>query len=91
MWRFQLSVGAASLAGLPPLNAYTTDTHLGVPLFGPAGLRPVAGFDLMMLVLGNLLGLSGFDYENSESIRDEALIVSAAFVAHGSQVRSRKR
>jgi hypothetical protein len=24
-------------------------------------------------VLGNLLGLSGFDYENSESIRDEAL------------------
>jgi NADH-quinone oxidoreductase subunit G len=27
----------------------------------------------VLRVLGNLLGLSGFDYENSESIRDEAL------------------
>jgi NADH-quinone oxidoreductase subunit G len=27
----------------------------------------------VLRVLGNLLGLSGFDYENSEAIRDEAL------------------
>jgi uncharacterized iron-regulated membrane protein len=60
MWRFQLSVGALMLAGLPVLNAITTDTHLGVSLFGGPGLRPVAGFDLVVLVLGLLLGYAAW-------------------------------
>lgn len=60
MWRFQLIVGALLLAGLPLLNVFTTGTHLGVTLFGPAGLRPVAGFDLVMLALGSLLGYAAW-------------------------------
>ena len=56
MWRFQLSLGALLLGTLPLLNAFTTDTHLGVTLFGGPGLRPVAGFDLVVLLLGALLG-----------------------------------
>ena len=56
MWRIQLTVGAAMLAGIPVLNAFTTDTHLGVTLFGGPGLRPVAAFDLVVLALGLLLG-----------------------------------
>ena len=56
MWRFQLTLGALLLAGIPILNAITTDTHLGVTLFGGAGLRPVAAFDLVVLLLGALLG-----------------------------------
>lgn len=56
MWRIQLTLGAAMLAGIPLLNAFTTDTHLGVTLFGGPGLRPVAAFDLVVLALGLLLG-----------------------------------
>ena len=56
MWRIQLTIGAAMLAGIPVLNAVTTDTHLGVTLFGGPGLRPVAAFDLVVLALGLLLG-----------------------------------
>lgn len=56
MWRFQLTLGALLLGGLPLLNAVTTNTHLGVSLFGGPGLRPVAGFDLVTLALGLLLG-----------------------------------
>lgn len=56
MWRFQLTLGALLLGGLPLLNAVTTNTHLGVTLFGGPGLRPVAGFDLVTLALGLLLG-----------------------------------
>lgn len=56
MWRFQLTLGALLLAGTPVLNAITTDTHLGVTLFGGPGLRPVAAFDLVVLALGLLLG-----------------------------------
>jgi len=56
MWRIQLTLGAAMLAGIPLLNAFTTDTHLGVTLFGGPGLRPVATFDLVVLALGLLLG-----------------------------------
>lgn len=56
MWRFQLTVGAVLLAGIPVLNAITTDSHLGVTLFGGPALRPVAGFDLVVMLLGLLLG-----------------------------------
>jgi len=56
MWRFQLTVGAVLMAGIPLLNAITTDSHLGVSLFGGPGLRPVAGFDIVVLLLGALLG-----------------------------------
>lgn len=56
MWRFQLTLGAVLLAGIPVLNALTTDTHLGVTLFGGPALRAVAGFDLVVMLLGLLLG-----------------------------------
>ena len=56
MWRFQLTLGALLLGGLPLLNAFTTDTHLGVTLFAGPALRAVAGFDLVTLALGLLLG-----------------------------------
>jgi hypothetical protein len=56
MWRFQLTLGALLLAGLPVLNIFTTNSHLGVTLFGGAALRPLAGFDLVTLALGLLLG-----------------------------------
>jgi len=56
MWRFQLALGAALLGGLPLLNAFTTATHLGVTLFAGPALRAVAGFDLVTLALGLLLG-----------------------------------
>jgi uncharacterized iron-regulated membrane protein len=56
MWRFQLTVGAVLLAGIPLLNVFTTNSHLGVSLFGGPGLRPVAAFDIVVLVLGALLG-----------------------------------
>ncbi|WP_312486673.1 PepSY-associated TM helix domain-containing protein [Massilia timonae] len=56
MWRFQLTLGAVLLAGIPVLNALTTDTHLGVTLFGGPALRAVAGFDIVVLLLGLSLG-----------------------------------
>ncbi|MDY0977075.1 PepSY-associated TM helix domain-containing protein [Massilia sp. CFBP9012] len=60
MWRFQLTLGALLLAGIPVLNALTTDTHLGVSLFGGPALRAVAGFDLVVLALGLLLGYAAW-------------------------------
>jgi hypothetical protein len=56
MWRFQLTVGAVLLAGIPVLNVFTTHSHLGVSLFGGPGLLPVAAFDIVVLILGALLG-----------------------------------
>ncbi|MEW7850649.1 PepSY-associated TM helix domain-containing protein [Massilia aurea] len=56
MWRFQLMVGAVLMAGIPVLNMFTTESHLGVTLFGGAGLGKVAAFDLVVLLLGALLG-----------------------------------
>ena len=56
MWRFQLTLGALLMAGLPVLNFFTTDSHLGVTLFGGPALHPLAGFDLVTLALGLLLG-----------------------------------
>jgi len=60
MWRFQLTLGALLLAGIPVLNALTTDTHLGVSLFGGPALRAVAGFDIVVLLLGLLLGYAAW-------------------------------
>ncbi|AWL03630.1 PepSY-associated TM helix domain-containing protein [Massilia oculi] len=60
MWRFQLTLGAMLLAGIPVLNALTTDTHLGVTLFGGPALHAVAGFDLVVLALGLLLGYAAW-------------------------------
>lgn len=76
MWRFQLMLGAALLGGLPLLNALTTDTHLGVTLFGGPGLRPVAGFDLVTLMLGALLGWAAWWL--GRKARKEALAKPAA-------------
>jgi len=56
MWRLQLTVGAILLAGLPLLNVFTTQSHLGVTLFMGRGPVAVAAFDLVMLMLG--LGLA---------------------------------
>lgn len=66
MWRFQLIVGAVLLCGVPLLNVFTTDTHLGVTLFGPAGLRPVAAFDLVVFALGMLLGYAAWWLKRKE-------------------------
>ncbi|XAH23547.1 PepSY-associated TM helix domain-containing protein [Xylophilus sp. GW821-FHT01B05] len=50
MWQVQLAVGGALFAGVPLLNAFTTDTALFVA--ARAGLWRVAGFDLVCLGLG---------------------------------------
>ena len=60
MWRFQLLLGAALLGGLPLVNAATTGSHLGVTLFGPPALRPVAGFDIVVLLLGAFLACAAW-------------------------------
>jgi uncharacterized iron-regulated membrane protein len=57
MWRFQLSVGAAMLIGIPVLNVFTTHSHLGVTLFQGRGPWSVAGFDITVLLLGIALAL----------------------------------
>ncbi|NUU03635.1 PepSY-associated TM helix domain-containing protein [Herbaspirillum robiniae] len=57
MWRFQLSVGAAMLIGIPLLNVFTTHSHLGVTLFMARGPWSVAGFDITVLLLGVALAL----------------------------------
>ncbi|MCC2961232.1 PepSY domain-containing protein [Massilia sp. IC2-278] len=66
MWRFQLIVGALLLCGVPLLNAFTTNTHLGATLFGPAGLRPVAAFDLVVCALGALLAYAAWWLKRKE-------------------------
>ncbi|QJE01349.1 NADH-quinone oxidoreductase subunit G [Massilia forsythiae] len=43
----------------------------------------------VLRVLGNLLGLQGFDYENSESIRDEAL--GKGVMEHGDKLNNTAR
>ncbi len=58
MWQAQLWTGAALFAGVPLLNAATTDSHLGVSI--AQGLWPVAGFDLVCLALGLALGASAW-------------------------------
>ncbi|OWY30111.1 PepSY-associated TM helix domain-containing protein [Herbaspirillum robiniae] len=57
MWRFQLSVGAAMLIGIPVLNVFTTHSHLGVTLFMARGPWSVAGFDITVLLQGVALAL----------------------------------
>jgi hypothetical protein len=50
MWQVQLAVGGALFAGVPLLNAFTTDTALFASV--RAGMWRVAGFDLVCLGLG---------------------------------------
>ncbi len=57
MWAWQLYLAAALFALIPVLNALTTHAHLGVSV--PAGDWVLAGFDLVMLVFGALLGYCG--------------------------------
>ncbi|WP_420992361.1 PepSY-associated TM helix domain-containing protein [Cupriavidus sp. 30B13] len=60
MWRAQLWAGALMLAGIPVLNAFTTETHLGVTLLQGQGPAAVAGFDLTTLALGVALGAAAW-------------------------------
>lgn len=57
MWAWQLYLGAALFALIPLLNALTTQAHLGVTL--RTGDWVLAGFDLVMLAFGALLGYCG--------------------------------
>lgn len=50
MWQVLLGAGGGLFAGLPVLNAFTTESHLGVSL--AHGLLQIAGFDLVALALG---------------------------------------
>ena len=57
MWAWQLYLGAALFALIPVLNALTTQAHLGVTLRSGDGV--LAGFDLVMLAFGAMLGYCG--------------------------------
>lgn len=50
MWQILLAVGGVLFAGLPLLNMFTTESHLGYSL--SHGLLQIAGFDLVVLVIG---------------------------------------
>ncbi len=50
MWQVLLGAGGVLFAGLPVLNAVTTESHLAYSL--SHGLLQVAGFDLVVLALG---------------------------------------
>ncbi|WP_413628785.1 PepSY-associated TM helix domain-containing protein [Herbaspirillum frisingense] len=58
MWRLQLGLGAALFIGLPLLNVFTTQSHLGVTLLLGRGPWPVAAFDLTVLALGIALAMA---------------------------------
>ena len=60
MWRVQLTAGAILLAGLPLLNVFTTESHLGVTLLLGRGPVSVAAFDLVVLALGLLLAWAAY-------------------------------
>jgi uncharacterized iron-regulated membrane protein len=53
MWRIQLALGGLAFALLPLLNGLTGGAHLGTTI--ARGVWPVAGFDLVALVLGAFL------------------------------------
>jgi hypothetical protein len=53
MWQVLLGVGGVMFAGLPVLNAFTTDSHLGYSL--AHGLTQIASFDIVVVLLGALL------------------------------------
>ncbi|GGC01402.1 membrane protein [Oxalicibacterium flavum] len=52
MWQIMLGIGGAMFVGLPLLNVFTTDSHLGITLLQGKGPWPVVGFDLFALVFG---------------------------------------
>jgi uncharacterized iron-regulated membrane protein len=53
MWRIQLATGGLAFALLPLLNGLTGGAHLGASI--AQGLWPVAGFDIVALLLGAFL------------------------------------
>ncbi len=57
-WTDQLIVAAFIYGALPIMNAIVTDRHLGVTLVN--GNWVLAGFDLAMLLVGMLLGLTAW-------------------------------
>jgi uncharacterized iron-regulated membrane protein len=57
MWRIQLLLGGLAFALLPLLNGATGGAHLGTSI--AHGLWPVAGFDIVALLLGAFLLYSG--------------------------------
>ncbi|WP_161813077.1 PepSY-associated TM helix domain-containing protein [Steroidobacter agaridevorans] len=57
-WTTQFVAGAALFAALPAINALTTQAHLGITL--AQGNWVYAGFDLTMLAIATLLGLTGW-------------------------------
>jgi len=82
MWRAQLWTGALMLAGIPVLNALTTDTHLGATLLRGQGPAAVAGFDLTVLALGIALGAAAWVLGRRTAARKA---VPAARQPHGAR------
>jgi uncharacterized iron-regulated membrane protein len=60
MWRLQLWTAAALFGGIPLLNVFTTDSHLGVTLLQGQGPAAVAGFDLTTLALGGVFACAAW-------------------------------
>lgn len=69
-WTPQFIAGAVLFAGLPVINAVTTQTHLGITL--AQGNWVYAGFDLTMLGIATLLGLTGWYASRTPSNRKPA-------------------
>lgn len=69
-WRTQFLAGAALFAALPALNAVTTRTHLGITL--AQGNWVYAGFDLTMLGIATLLGLTAWYASRTPTSRKPA-------------------
>jgi uncharacterized iron-regulated membrane protein len=69
-WTTQFIAGAVLFAALPAINAITTQTHLGITL--AQGNWVYAGFDLTMLGIATLLGLTGWYASRPPSSRKPA-------------------
>jgi hypothetical protein len=69
-WYSQFVAGAALFAALPAVNALTTQTHLGFTL--AHGNWVYAGFDLTMLGIAALLGLTAWYASRTPTSRKPA-------------------
>lgn len=78
MWRLQLAAGGLAFALLPVLNGATGGAHLGTSI--AHGLWPVAGFDLVALLLGAFL-LYGSHYLGKAASGTTASAASASVAA----------
>lgn len=68
-WRIQLSWGAGLFAGIPLLNALTTQTHLAAAL--AARHWVYASFDISMFALGCMLGFTAWKFAGQRASRTE--------------------